>query len=317
MIFIVTAPAPLSPILMLQDLITPTTKCGYVGIVGRPNVGKSTLMNALLGQKIAITSSKPQTTRHRILGIYTENDLQVIFCDSPGIHSKEPRQMNKVMNRTASNVLNEVNVIYFVVEGTKWQEDDELVLRKLKHTDANVILIINKVDLVDNKNSLLPYIQEMEQKYPFAAIVPLSAEKKQNLDQLIDLTAKFLPYSEFHYDEDMVTDKGGRFMAAEFIREKLMRLVGDELPYSCSVEIETFEMTPKLININAVILVERISQKKIIIGKDGEKIKRIGTEARLDLQQALERRINLKLWVKVKSGWADDIRALRSLGYVE
>lgn len=302
---------------MELNLTTPTTKCGYIGIVGRPNVGKSTLMNTLLGQKIAITSSKPQTTRHRILGILTEADAQLIFCDSPGIHSKELRQINKVMNRTASSVLNDVNLVYFVVEGTKWQEDDQLVLNKLQHVTTPVILIINKVDLMDNKNELLPYIQEIEKRYPFVAIVPVSAEKNLNLDQLVDLSKKYLPFSEFHYEEDMVTDKGGRFMASEFIREKLMRLVGDELPYSCSVEIETFTMTPKALNINAAILVERIGQKKIIIGKNGEKIKRISMEARHDLANALERKVNLNLWVKVKSGWADDLRAIRSLGYIE
>lgn len=302
---------------MELNLTTPTTKCGYIGIVGRPNVGKSTLMNTLLGQKIAITSSKPQTTRHRILGILTEADAQLIFCDSPGIHSKELRQINKVMNRTASSVLNDVNLVYFVVEGTKWQEDDQLVLNKLQHVTTPVILIINKVDLMDNKNELLPYIQEIEKRYPFVAIVPVSAEKNLNLDQLVELSKKYLPFSEFHYEEDMVTDKGGRFMASEFIREKLMRLVGDELPYSCSVEIETFTMTPKALNINAAILVERIGQKKIIIGKNGEKIKRISMEARHDLANALERKVNLNLWVKVKSGWADDLRAIRSLGYIE
>lgn len=302
---------------MELNLTTPTTKCGYIGIVGRPNVGKSTLMNTLLGQKIAITSSKPQTTRHRILGILTESDAQLIFCDSPGIHSKELRQINKVMNRTASSVLNDVNLVYFVVEGTKWQEDDQLVLNKLQHVTTPVILIINKVDLMDNKNELLPYIQEIEKRYPFVAIVPVSAEKNLNLDQLVELSKKYLPFSEFHYEEDMVTDKGGRFMASEFIREKLMRLVGDELPYSCSVEIETFTMTPKALNINAAILVERIGQKKIIIGKNGEKIKRISMEARHDLANALERKVNLNLWVKVKSGWADDLRAIRSLGYIE
>lgn len=294
-----------------------TTKCGYIGIVGRPNVGKSTLMNQILGQKIAITSNKPQTTRHRILGILTEKNYQMIFCDSPGIHSKEPRQMNKVMNRTASSVLNEVQLVYFVVEGNRWTEDDDLVLAKLKHVQTPVILVLNKIDQFKDRNQVLPLLEKYNAMYPFADIVPVSAEKNLNLDTLVELSQKFLPLSEFHYDEDRVTDKGGRFMAAEFIREKLMRLLGEELPYSTSVEIEQFKMGPKSISIDAVILVERIGQKKIIIGTNGEKIKRIGTEARLELEKALEQRIHLNLWVKVKSGWADDLRALRSLGYME
>ncbi|RIY31841.1 GTPase Era [Psittacicella hinzii] len=293
------------------------TRCGYIGIVGRPNVGKSTLMNALLGQKIAITSSKPQTTRHRILGILTENNSQLIFVDSPGIHLKETTQMNKVMNRTASSVLANVDVLYFVVEGTKWTEEDDLVLAKLKQQKSPVILVLNKVDQIADKGKLLPYMQEMTEKYPWTDMIPISAEKNVNLDKLVELTGKYLPLGEFHYDEDQVTDKGGRFMAAEFIREKLMRLLGDELPYSTSVEIERFTMTPRGINIDAVILVDRDGQKRIIIGKNGEKIKRIGTEARIDLAKVLERPVNMNLWVKVKKGWSDDIRALRSLGYLD
>ncbi|RIY34827.1 GTPase Era [Psittacicella gerlachiana] len=302
---------------MTQTLENQNKRCGYIGIVGRPNVGKSTLMNALLGQKIAITSSKPQTTRHRILGILTEDNAQLIFVDSPGIHLKETTQMNKVMNRTASSVLANVDVLYFVVEGTKWTEDDDLVLTKLKQQKSPVILVLNKVDQIADKGKLLPYLQEIQAKYPWADMIPISAEKGDNLEALIKLTAKFLPLGEFHYDQDQVTDKGGRFMAAEFIREKLMRLLGDELPYATSVEIERFTMTPRGINIDAVILVDRDGQKRIIIGKNGEKIKRIGTEARIDLSKALERPINMNLWVKVKKGWSDDIRALRSLGYLD
>lgn len=302
---------------MTENTNNVTTRCGYVGIVGRPNVGKSTLMNKILGQKIAITSSKPQTTRHRILGILTEGDSQIIYVDSPGIHTKETTQMNKVMNRTASSVLNNVDVLYFVVEGRKWLEDDDLVLAKLKQQNAPVILVINKIDTFESKAEALPLIEELSSKYPWAAIVPVSAEKGDNLEGLITATSQYLPFGAFHYDEDMVTDKGGRFMAAEFIREKLMRLVGEEIPYSTSVEIERFIMQPRAINIDAVIYVDREGQKKIIIGKGGEKIKRIGTEARHDLSRVLERPINLNLWVKVKRGWSDDIRSLRSLGYME
>ncbi|MFC6277266.1 GTPase Era [Psittacicella hinzii] len=294
-----------------------TRRCGYIGIVGRPNVGKSTLMNSLLGQKIAITSSKPQTTRHRILGILTEDNAQLIFVDSPGMHAKETNQLNKIINRTAVNVLNSVDVLYFVVEGTKWLEDDDLVLSKLQQVQTPVILVLNKVDIIADKTKLLPYLEQVQSKYPWADIIPVSAEKGDNLDKLVSLSTKFLPLSDYHYDQDQVTDKGGRFMAAEFIREKLMRLLGDELPYSTSVEIERFRMTPGGVNVDAVIYVDRDGQKKIIIGKNGEKIKRIGTEARIDLGKALERRINLNLWVKVKRGWSDDIRALRSLGYMD
>lgn len=291
------------------------SRCGYVAIVGRPNVGKSTLMNHLLGQKISITSRKPQTTRHRVLGIKTEGSVQAIYVDTPGIHQQEPKAINRMMNRAATGSVKDVDVIVMVVDGTKWNEGDEHVLHKLQSNPTPVILAINKVDTLENKNDLLPYIEEVSAKRDFAAIIPISALRNRQLDQLEEEIFQRLPEDDHFYPEDQITDRSTRFLAAETVREKLMRQLGKELPYACSVEIEQFEFENGVWHISALILVEKASQKRIVIGDKGDRLRKVGTEARQDMEKMLEQKVMLKLWVKVKSGWSDDERALRSLGY--
>lgn len=295
--------------------VSQVNRCGYVAIVGRPNVGKSTLMNHLLGQKISITSRKPQTTRHRVLGIKTEGPHQAIYVDTPGIHRDEPKAINRMMNRAATSSVRDVDVVVMVVDGLKWNEGDDHVLRKLKSTQAPVILAINKVDEIEDKNALLPHIEELAKKREFAAIVPISALRNRQLDLLETEVNSRLPESEHFYPEDQITDRTQRFLAAEIVREKIMRQLGQELPYACAVEIEEFEFENGVWHISALILVEKDSQKRIVIGDKGDRMRKIGTEARIDMEKMLECKVMLKLWVKVKSGWADDERALRSLGY--
>ena len=291
--------------------------CGFVAIVGRPNVGKSTLLNQLLGQKVSITSRKAQTTRHRIVGIDTQGDDQIIYIDTPGLHIEEKRAINRLMNRAASSSIGDVELIIFVVEGTHWTDDDEMVAGKLKDCKAPVLLVINKIDNVTDKTQLLPHIQEISQKINFLDVVPISAEKGEGVDIIKDIVKKHLPVGEHHFPEDYITDRSQRFMASEIIREKLMRFLGDELPYSVTVEIEQFKVDERtgMYRINGLILVERDGQKKMVIGNKGEKIKKIGIEARKDMQLFFDNKVHLELWVKVKAGWADDERALRSLGY--
>ena len=294
------------------------TYCGFIAIVGRPNVGKSTLLNKILGQKISITSRKAQTTRHRIVGIKTEGAYQEIYVDTPGLHIEEKRAINRLMNRAASSAITDVDLVIFVVDGTHWNDDDEMVLNKLRKTKVPVALAINKIDNIKNKDDLLPFITEISQKFNFADIVPMSAEKGNNLDAIEKIVRKSLRPGVHHFPEDYVTDRSQRFMASEIIREKLMRFMGEELPYSVTVEIEQFKVNERgTYEINGLILVERDGQKKIVIGRKGEKLKKIGTEARLDMERLFDNKVHLELWVKVKSGWADDERALRSLGYME
>ncbi|SPY78130.1 GTPase Era [Providencia rustigianii] len=292
--------------------------CGFVAIVGRPNVGKSTLLNQLLGQKVSITSRKPQTTRHRIMGINTEDNYQIIYVDTPGLHIEEKRAINRLMNRAASSSIGDVELVIFVVEGTHWTPDDEMVVNKLSSLRCPVILAINKIDNVVDKTSLLPHIGMISQKMNFLDVVPISAEKGQGVDTIAKIVKQHIPEAIHHFPEDYITDRSQRFMASEIIREKLMRFLGDELPYSVTVEIEQFkEMDRGGYHINGLILVEREGQKKMVIGNKGSKLKTIGTEARIDMERLFETKIHLELWVKVKSGWADDERALRSLGYVD
>ena len=292
------------------------TYAGLIAIVGRPNVGKSTLLNAMLGQKISITSKKPQTTRHRILGILTEENKQAILVDTPGLHTEEKRAINRLMNRAASSSIAEVELIVFLVEGTHWTEDDELVLTKVKQSGAPCILVVNKTDNISDKDELLPHLQKLGAKHDFRDIVPISASKGHGVDTISKLCLTSLPEGEFWFDEDQITDRSSRFMASEIIREKLIRFTGDELPYSTTVEIEQFKMDSKgIIHINALVLVERDSQKRMVIGNKGERLKTIGQEARRDMENLFDSQVFLETWVKVKSGWADDERALRSLGY--
>lgn len=290
--------------------------CGLIAIVGRPNVGKSTLLNSLLGQKVSITSRKPQTTRHRILGILTEQHHQAVLVDTPGLHSEEKRAINRLMNRAASSTLAEVETIIFLVEGTHWTSDDEMVLTKIKNSGAPCVLVVNKIDNIQDRDSLLPHLQKLGAMHDFADIVPISASKGDNVDAIKDICLKALPEGDFWFPEDYITDRSSRFMASEIIREKLIRFTGDELPYSTTVEIEQFKVDEKgILHINALVLVERNSQKRMVIGNKGEKLKVIGQEARRDMQTLFDRQVFLETWVKVKSGWADDERALRSLGY--
>ncbi|REL25761.1 GTPase Era [Thalassotalea euphylliae] len=293
-----------------------TQYCGLVAIVGRPNVGKSTLLNALLGQKVSITSRKPQTTRHRILGILTEEDHQAVLVDTPGLHSEEKRAINRLMNRAASSSISEVELIVFLVEGTHWTGDDELVLNKVKQSGVPCILAINKIDNVQDKEELLPHLQKLGEMHDFKDIMPISATKGDNVEKIKQLCFDALPESGFWFPEDYITDRSSRFMASEILREKLMRFTGDELPYSTTVEIEQFKQDEKgILHINALVLVERNSQKRMIIGNKGEKLKTMGQEARRDMQALFGQQVFLETWVKVKTGWADDERALRSLGY--
>lgn len=301
--------------MQLDDL---QTRCGLVAIVGRPNVGKSTLLNCLLGQKVSITSRKPQTTRHRILGIDTEAQSQTIYVDTPGLHKEEKRAINRYMNRAASSSLAEVGLILMVVEGTRWSDDDEMVLTKVRQTGLPVYLIVNKIDKVQDKKALMEHLQKLSSQFDFEHIVPVSAKQGKQVDALRELVQKSLPESEFFFPEDYITDRSSRFMAAEIIREKLMRYTGDELPYSTTVEIEQFKMTDNgVYRINGLILVERETQKRMVIGKGGKHIKTIGEQARMDMENLFDTKVFLELWVKVKQGWADDERALRSLGYGE
>ncbi|AXH60858.1 GTPase Era [Providencia huaxiensis] len=292
--------------------------CGFVAIVGRPNVGKSTLLNQLLGQKVSITSRKPQTTRHRIMGIHTEDNYQIIYVDTPGLHIEEKRAINRLMNRAASSSIGDVELVIFVVEGTNWTADDEMVLTKLSSLRCPVILAINKIDNVTDKTVLLPHIGMISQKMNFLDVVPISAEKGVGVDTIAKIVKQHIPEAVHHFPEDYITDRSQRFMASEIIREKLMRFLGDELPYSVTVEIEQFKVTDVgIYHINGLILVEREGQKKMVIGNKGSKLKTIGTEARIDMERMFDNKVHLELWVKVKSGWADDERALRSLGYVD
>ncbi|TLF50594.1 GTPase Era [Halomonas urmiana] len=295
-----------------------TTTCGFVAIVGRPNVGKSTLMNRILGQKISITSRRPQTTRHQVMGIKTEEEAQFIYVDTPGIHilaKDRNKAINRFMNQAAVQALRDVDCVVFIIDRTRWSDEDQVVLQRLEHVEAPVILAVNKVDRLQDKASLLPWLEQVGARRDFAAIVPISAKHGTNVPELEAEVAKHLPESVHYFPEDQVTDKSQRFLAAEMVREKVMRQLGDELPYQMTVEIEEYRDEGRVVHISALILVERAGQKKILIGEKGDRIKNIGREARLDMERALGAKVMLNLWVKVKSGWSDDERALKSLGY--
>ena len=290
-------------------------KCGYVAIIGRPNVGKSTLLNALIGKKISITTAKPQTTRHQILGIKTEGETQAVYIDTPGLHQAQKRAMNRYMNRLANAVIMDSDVVVFVVDITRWTEDDEMVLNKLADVQSPVILVLNKIDKLKDKALALPAIEAVSAKYHFSHIVPLSAKRNENVDELEETIMKLIPEGPHLFPDEQVTDKNERFQIAEIIREKLIRATEQELPYSTTVVIESIKDDGKLIDINAIIWVEREGQKPIVIGKNGELLKRVGTASRKEIVKLLERKIFLRLWVKVKNDWTNDERALGSLGY--
>ncbi len=292
-------------------------RCGYIALIGRPNVGKSTLLNRILGQKISITSRRPQTTRHRVLGIKTRDSAQLIYVDTPGIHEYSGRAMNRHMNRTASSALLDVDVVVFLVDGSKWTADDELVLKKLDTIEYPVILAVNKIDLLANRDELLPRLQDLSGKRSFEQVIPISAAKGDNIMALEAAIETLLPLAPAMFPEDQVTDRSVRFLAAELVREKLFRKLGRELPYGLTVEIESFRSEPGITHIHALIWVERKSQKTIVIGRQGRVLKEVGMEARKDIEALIDGKVNLKLWVKIKAGWADDERALRSLGYTQ
>ncbi len=289
-------------------------RCGFVAIVGRPNVGKSTLLNYILGQKISITSRRPQTTRHRIVGIKTEVDYQAVYVDTPGLHKGGKKAMNRYLNQAVGDALLGVDVVLFMVDALKWNDEDELVLSRLEKIEVPVLLLINKIDRVD-KERLLPHMQLLQEKMDFSAIIPLSARVGDNVAQLEAEVLKRLPENPPYYPEDQVTDRSQRFLAAELIREKLTRRLDQELPYALTVEIEKYQTQEGVVHIGAIIWVERSGQKGIIIGKGGQGLKSVGQEARVDLEKMLEQKVFLQLWVKVKEGWSANEQALRSLGY--
>lgn len=295
--------------------MTEKTHCGFVAIVGRPNVGKSTLLNDILGKKLSITSKKPQTTRHQILGIKTTGDYQTIYVDTPGMHKNTPRAINRYMNKTVLQAIQDVNVIVFVVDCREWTDEDEMVLQRIRDIKVPIILAINKVDLIKDKETLLPRINELAQRFEFASIVPLAAIKGDNVAALEKQIAQYLPECIHYFPDDEYTDRSIKFLAAEMIREKLMRALGEEVPYSISVVIEKYEEKKKITEIAALIYVEREGQKAIVIGEKGEMLKKIGKQARLDIEKLIGKKVFLQLWVKVKSGWSDSDKWLQHLGY--
>jgi GTPase len=290
------------------------TRCGLIAIVGRPNVGKSTLLNALVGQKVSITSAKAQTTRHRITGIRTVDETQFVFVDTPGFQTRHSAPLNRTLNRTVQGVLNDVDVVLFVVEAGRFGLDDAKVLA-LMPAGKPVILIANKLDAVQRRAEMLPWLKGMQERHAFAEFVPLSAKKESDVQRLLEIVGPYLPEQPWFYEEDALTDRSDRFLASELIREKLFRLTGDELPYTSTVVIEKFEEEGNLRRIAAAIVVERDAHKGMVIGHEGERLKRIGSEARQDLERLMDAKVFLELWVKVRSGWADNEEHLRTYGY--
>lgn len=289
-------------------------RAGYVSIIGRPNVGKSTLLNSLVGQKISITSRKPQTTRQRVTGILTRDDAQLVFVDTPGFQTQHDSALNRLMNRCVTSGLRDVDVIIWVVEALRLDARDA-ALGRLLPAGTPVVVVANKIDRVRDKRALLPFIKDIAERFGCAAIVPVSAQKRENLGELIKAVAGLLPEAPRIFDADEITTLSERFFAAELVREQLFRLLGEELPYSTAVEIERFEADRGLRRIHAAILVDRESQKAIVIGRKGEKLKMIGTAARRQMEALFGGKVFLELWVKVKSGWADSDAALKRLGY--
>lgn len=289
--------------------------CGFVAIVGRPNVGKSTLLNYLVGEKISITADKPQTTRHNIIGVKTIGDRQAVYIDTPGMHIKQKKAINKFMNKEAKSALHDVDAVIFVVEAMEWTPEDQLVLELVSKVKNPVFLVVNKVDKVKDKEQLLPYLAEVGTKMPFAEVIPCVATKGAQVQIVEEKIMAALPPNPFFYPTDQVTDKPLAFRLAEIIREKLTRILKAELPYALSVEIERMEQTDTQLVVHAIIWVERQSQKVIVIGKNGAVLKEVGMQSRLDMNHLLKTSVHLELWVKVRDNWSDDAKALRNLGY--
>lgn len=294
-----------------------SNRCGYVAIVGRPNVGKSTLLNRVIGQKVAITSHKAQTTRHSILGIKTTETGQIVYVDTPGIHDRADHAMNRYLNRTAKASLFEVDLIIFVVEALKWTREDEKVLDFLNKQDSPVILAVNKCDQVKSKERLLPYLQEMSRRYAFAEVIPISASKGSYVEMLEEQVLARMPEGINFFPEDQLSDRSDRFFAAELVREQLTRRYAQELPYALSVEIEQFKEEGNLYRIAAIIWVEKSSQKAIIIGKNGAALKEVSKHARIGMEKFFDKKVFLQTWVKVKKSWSSDESSLTRLGYGE
>lgn len=290
-------------------------KCGYVALIGRSNVGKSTLMNHMLGQKISITCRKPQTTRHRILGIKTTETGQIVFLDTPGMHQVKQKALNRYLNKTADITLSGANVVVWLIDGFSWHEYDALILRKLDNIGLPVILAVNKIDKIKNKTVIIDFFAKAQKQFPFQAMLPLSALKGTNLEQLEDTILTLFPKGDLIYPKDQVTDRSVRFLVAEIVREKLTRRLGDELPYACTVEIERYEEHENITKIYVIVWVERSTQKNIMIGRQGEMLKKIGSDARTDIEQLIEQKVYLHSWVRVKKGWSNNERALQSLGF--
>ena len=289
-------------------------RCGYVAIVGKPNVGKSTLLNALVGQKVSITSRKAQTTRHRITGMRTLGATQFVFVDTPGFQTRHGNALNRSLNKTVLGAVNDVDLVLFVVEAGRFSPDDAKVLELLP-TNIPVILLANKFDLIHRRGDLAPWLKEMQERHPFAEIVPMSANTARDVGRLFGICEKYLPEQAWMYPADELTDRSEKFLASEIVREKLFRLMGDELPYTSTVIIDKFEEEGRKRRIAATIVVEREGHKGMVIGEGGEKLKRIGTEARVELERLMDAKVFLELWVKVRSGWADDDARVRSFGY--
>ncbi len=289
--------------------------CGYIALVGRPNVGKSTLMNRILKQKLSITSRKPQTTRHSILGIHTDKDYQFVYVDTPGIHQGSKKAMNRLMNKSALSSLKDVDIAVFIVDGTRWTEEDEYVLEVIKQSAVPCILAVNKIDKIADKTQLLPWLETMSKRHDFKAIIPLSAKTGDQVDELVDELRPYLPEGPHLFDADQFSDRPVKFFCAELLREKIFRLCGQELPYSTNVEIESFKEEENLIRIHALILVDKANHKRMIIGDKGKKLKEIATSARMDMEKMLDKKVFLQCWCKVKAGWSDDQRMLKQLGY--
>ncbi|WP_131781414.1 GTPase Era [Legionella gresilensis] len=292
-----------------------TSYCGYIALVGRPNVGKSTLLNHILQCKVSITSRKPQTTRHSILGIHTVDEYQFVYVDTPGIHQSQKKAINRLMNKTASSALRDVDVAVFIVDGTHWTEEDEKVLKLIAQAEVPCILAINKIDKIADKSQLLPWIEKISHYHSFAAIIPLSAKTGAQVEELQKCLKDFLPKGPHLFADDQFTDRSTRFLCAELIREKVFRLCGQEIPYSTTVEIESFKEEEKLVRIHALIMLDKANHKPIIIGEKGQKLKEIATAARLDIEKLLGKKVFLQCWCKIKSGWSDNERFLKQLGY--
>lgn len=291
------------------------TYCGYIALIGRPNVGKSTLLNRILRQKISITSRKPQTTRHSVLGIQTNADVQYVYVDTPGLHQGSKKIINRLMNKTVISVLRDVDAVVFVVDAMHWTDEDQYVLEKIQSIEVPVILAVNKVDTVTHKDVLLPWLAQISQYHAFATIIPLSAKTGDQVDLLEAELKRFLPEGPHLFADDQITDRSTRFLCAELLREKIFRRCGQELPYATSVEIESFKEEEDLIRIHALILVDKDNHKRMIIGNKGQKLKEMAMDARIDMETLLGKKVFLKCWCKVKSGWADDERALKNQGY--